>query len=198
MTLEQVYYIAEIVAVIGILVSLVLVLVQLRQTQNQLEKTQVSTEFSVELAIGTAVQNSSSALVESAELRAVLRKARLGKEALSGVERGLYSAYLFVFLMPAQTSYLAVIRGVAIDDIFASNAAIVCDAVNCEEGRAWVLRNETRFDPKFRAALKGMAGLGPIAPPGLPEGYPLPERHDLIEGGKWVGVTASSTASAME
>lgn len=197
MTLEQIYYIAEIVAVVGILISLVLVLVQLRQTQNQLEKTQVSTEFSVELAIGTAVHNSFSALVESAELRAVLRKARLGKELLSGPERGLYSAYLFVFLMPAQTSYLAVIRGVAIDDIFASNTAIVCDVVNCDEGRAWVLRNETRFDPKFRAALKGLAGLGPIAPPGLPEGYPLPERHDLIEGGKWSDTSALSSAASV-
>ena len=42
MTLEQIYYIAEIIAVTGILISLLFVLRQLKQTQAQLERSEQS------------------------------------------------------------------------------------------------------------------------------------------------------------
>lgn len=184
MTLEQIYYITQIIAVIGLLVSVILVLMQLRQTQKQLEKTQLATELANEFNVSQNVLGTFLPIVESQELRAVLRKAKLEQEPLTGKEKGLYSSFAFGALYPAQASMLAWRRGLATAELNASHMASVCDMLNSSEGRKWVLRNGNRFDPAFRDVLLGVSGLGPIMPPGLPEGYPLPERHDLKEGGK--------------
>jgi len=179
MTLEEIYYIAEIVAVGGILISLLLVLVQLRQTHKQLRKTQLATELANEFNVSQSVHSTFMKLVEDAELRAVIRKARLENEPLSGEEEGLYSAFVFVSTYQAQASNLAWINGMATDEMNASHSASVSDLLNCDQGRKWLRRNENHFDSEFRKLLKGLAGLGPVVAPGFPEGYPLPERHDL-------------------
>lgn len=184
MTLEQIYYITQIIAVIGLLVSVILVLVQLRQTQRQLEKTQLSTELANEFNVAQTVHSTFQMLVEDEQLREVVRKAMRGREPLTGKERGLYSAFVYTSTYQAQASMMAWRKGMATDELNSSHAASVSDLLNCDEGRGWLQRNETRFEPEYRALLKGLAGLGPVGAPGLPEGYPLPERHDLETGGK--------------
>lgn len=127
MTLEQIYYIAEIVAVVGIMVSVVLVLIQLRQTPKQLEKNQVATELANELNVSQNVHDIFLKLVEDEELRRVLRKGRQAEERLTGEEVGLYSAFAFAATFIALASNMAWVNGMATDEMKSSHSASVCD-----------------------------------------------------------------------
>ncbi|MGB1088628.1 MAG: hypothetical protein ACPG06_09670, partial [Alphaproteobacteria bacterium] len=76
MTLEQIYYIAEITAVVGILISLVLVIVQLRHAQEQLRENTRATKINTELGVSALTAEMQKMIIENQPMREALIKAR--------------------------------------------------------------------------------------------------------------------------
>ncbi len=198
MTLEQIYYIAEIIAVVGILISLVLVLIQLRQAQQQLRENALAMKLNSEIEIAHIVNEGSKLLVETPGLATILQKARRDHDDMTKDERETYYAYLHMLTNMIYLSVTTYKMETSLDDVIRYHAALASHNFNCALGRQWLIRNRGMFADDFAAFMNGLAGLGPLVPPLPPDNFPPPERHDLIEGGKWAGVTALSIAPGVE
>lgn len=182
MTLEQIYYIAEIFAVVGILISLVLVLVQLRQTQDQIRENTRATKINTELAVSNFGAEMQVMLIENPMMMDAAIKARNNDPDMTPRERALYYTYLNMIVNTAFFSVSAYWFDGHIANNIHYRVAQASKAIDCDLGRKWLMRNRDMFDSDFSRWLDGIAGLGPLVEPLPPGNFPPPKRHDVQEG----------------
>ncbi|MGB0920036.1 MAG: hypothetical protein ACPG1C_01820 [Alphaproteobacteria bacterium] len=182
MTLEQIYYIAEITAVVGILISLVLVIVQLRHAQEQLRENTRATKINTELGVSALTAEMQKMIIENQPMREALIKARNNDKDMTQQERALYYTYAHMVANAASVNVAThKVKG-TIEDITRYHGAATSNALNCDLGRIWVTRNRGMFGDNFAAFLEGMVGLGPLVQPMPPDTFTPPKRYDLVEG----------------
>mgnify|MGYP007080406306 CR=1 FL=1 len=128
---------------------------------------------SIETAGAHLGQNTSIVLASDETLLDVVRRGSHNPDELTLAERGRFSAYMMANVYHIQVGYLGYLGGMSTDERWQSHAGVIAPLVRSVGGRGWWERNRTLFTPRYRAWMDGLAGVGPLMPPGLPDGHPL-------------------------
>lgn len=172
MTLEQVYLISQIVAAVAILLSLIFVALQLRQNTEQLRKNQRADTNAFETGGSTLVQNVMLVLAKDEGLSDLVARGRKGLSNLSEAEQVRFGYYLMASLYHVQFAYQAYRKGSSDDDIWRGHAGSLTPLLRSPGVRDWWRQRRLLFLPAFRQFIDGLAGDGPLLPPGLPMDHP--------------------------
>lgn len=172
MSLEDVYFISQIVAAVAILFSLVFVALQLRQNTEQLRRSQRAYVNTFEATGSGFVQNVMLTLATDEKLSELVSRGRLGLSNLSEAEQARFGYYLLASLQHVQFAYIAYRNGSSDDDIWRGHAGTLSPLLRSPGVRDWWRKRRLLFLPLFRQFIDGLAGDGPLQPPGLPMDHP--------------------------
>ncbi len=170
--LEQIYYIAEIIAVGLIFGSLLFVGLQMRQNTEQLKENQMSNLLAIETATAQMHQNLTLQVADNGELAEILMRGSGDLGALDGTELVRVSILLGGIMSVTQVGYLHYQEGQQVDEIWQSQAASIMTFIGRPGGIMWWQFTRNNYAPAFRAWVDGLVGMGPLQPPGLPVDHP--------------------------
>ncbi len=161
---------AEVVAAMGVIITLIYVATQIRQNTNQLQGDAI-----------IAINNTEEALVEDLrddeELTRIFVIAASDWESLSAQEQARAHLYLHAYTRWYETCWLLWSRG-ALDDItYSSREAMAILMLSPKGSRLWWEGVKSVFDPRFVALIKEkLDELGPDAP-SIVEAVPFYQPH---------------------
>lgn len=173
MSLDQLAAISQIVGTIAVIASLIFVGFQLNQQNDQLKANRLATIMSTESSGAGLGQNPSILLAGDPALLDIVRRAQKDPSSISLTERGQFSAYMMASIYHTQIGYLIYLKGASSDEFWKAHAGVTAPLFRNPGGLGWWERNRLLFLPDFRAWVDGLAGIGPLLPPGLPDGHPL-------------------------
>lgn len=173
MSLDQLAAISQVAGTIAVIGSLIFVGFQIRQQNDQLKLNRKALRADFEANSVSVNHNFALALAQDAELFDVVRRTQMTPETVSPIERGRFGSYMWAMMVQVQVGYLVYLDGSSSDDILQGHAGFTAPLLRTPGGLAWWKRNRQVFLPSVRAYADGLAGLGPLLPPGLPEGHPL-------------------------
>ena len=143
MSLEEIYFIGQTIAVLLVLGSLYAVWLQLRQA-NRIARAQMTAES---LAAGAALMVD---LAQNDALAAIGAKARAGSEPLSAVEAERWEAFLDGALLLLENQYLAAQDGLMKEAALRRMETLSRWLLADSHGRAHWDKQRKRFAPAFR------------------------------------------------
>lgn len=173
MSLQDLAAIASIVSSVAVAASLIFVGLQVSQQNQQMKMSRLAVLASMEGAGAELGQNTFLVLASDETLLDIVRRGSRNPTELTLPEQGRFSAYMMSNFYHIQVGYLSYLDGVSTDERWQSHAGVTAPLLRHPGGRGWWERNRTLFTPRYRAWVDGLAGIGPLMPPGLPEGHPL-------------------------
>lgn len=191
--LETLYYISQIIAAVMIFGSLLFVGLQMRQNTDQLKENQLSNLLSIEVATAQMHQNLTLEVADNGELAEILMRGSGDISALDATELVRVSILLGGIMSVTQVGYLHYREGQQNDEIWQSQAASIMTFISRPGGIVWWQFTRNNYAPAYRAWVDGLVGLGPLQPPGLPEGHPgVPQTAVHVPGGENDGEAATA------
>ena len=172
MSLESINVIAQIAASTAVVVSLILVMLQLRQNTEQLKKSQQADYVAFEGQGAERTHTLMLAIATDETLTEIVARGRKGLSNLTETERQRFGYYLMAAIYHMQFAYLSYRQGASNDDIWRGHAGMLAPLMRSPGVREWWQQRRLLFLPTFRPFLDGLAGDGPLMPPGLPQDHP--------------------------
>ena len=158
MTLEQAYYIAEIVGVLSIVISLVYVAVQIRQNTMAIRS---DTSQSIHDAWGDVYGRLST----NSELTQIMMKGNTGLSALSDTDKGQYMSFWMNTMLTWQNAYYQYNAAALEERIWHTMEKTMLSALLSSPGfiEFWTSR-KSLFDDDYKEYLDNALPTGTIAP----------------------------------
>ena len=172
MSLEELYFLSQIIAAVALVASLLFVALQLRQNTRQMKSSQLDTKIASEMAGLQMTQHSVLSLASDETLSEIVARGRQSLTDLSPSERRRFGHYLMGSLYHTQFAFLVYYEGGSSDNAWQGHGGNLAPMLRSPGGREWWRRHRQNFVPEYRAWIDGLAGEGPLMPPGLPEGHP--------------------------
>lgn len=172
MTLETLSNIAEIIAAVLVIGSLIFVGIQLKQNTQQLKINQLSNTLVLEVGGAQMHQAFTLQIANNKDLADLLIKGGSDLGALDTSELARVSIMLGGLLSITQTGYIHFLQGHQTEEIWQSQAASLMTLMARPGAITWWQFTRNNYSESFRAWVDGLLGLGPMQAPGLPPGHP--------------------------
>ncbi len=170
--LETISNIAEIVAAVIVVGSLVFVGIQLNQNTQQLRLNRLSNTLALEISGAQMHQSFTLEVAGNKDLADLLMKGGGDLSTLNASELVRVSILLGGMLSIAQTGYIHYKAGHQTKEIWQSSAASLMTIMARPGAISWWQLTRNNYSEDFRVWVDGLVGLGPMQDPGLPPGHP--------------------------
>jgi hypothetical protein len=156
MTLEEIYYVSQIVAVVGIFASLVFVGMQIRQNTR-------ATRAASHNAVSDSLNEINRMMAENADLTKIWLAGMSDRAALSPEDRWRFDSTLRAYMHVCETMYIQAGLGTGDKGIMLSEEEGIKTVLASQGARAWWAQNPYGFCAEFRTYIAKLAQAAEIA-----------------------------------
>jgi hypothetical protein len=150
MTLEQIYYISQVVAVLAIFASLLFVGIQVRQNT-------ATTRAVLHQSFTGAMNHLNATMAQSPELSRIWLKGFNDRAALNEVERWQFDMLLLSYFHVFDSMHYQTRTGVGESKLMKAEESGLRTLISQPSVRSWWNENPYGFSPEFRAYAEGLA-----------------------------------------
>lgn len=145
----------------------------MRQNTQQLARANLANIVASESAGAALAQNALLAAATDQSLADIVSKGRKDFSTLNESERVRFNAHMMALLNHTQVGYLGFKRGTAPPEYWQAYAGGLAPLLRTPGARDWWRHARMNFAPEARAYFYGLAGDGPMQPPGLYPDHPI-------------------------
>jgi len=154
MTLEEIYYVGQTIAVLAILASLIFVGIQVRQNTR-------ATRSASHSAVSNALNEINRMFAENADLTKIWIAGMADREALTVEERWRFDSTLRAYMHVCETMYVQAGLGAGDMSIMIAEEDGIRAVFAAHGVRDWWAQNPYGFCPEFRSYVAGLTGSAP-------------------------------------
>ncbi|MGD8494689.1 MAG: hypothetical protein PVF05_00760 [Gemmatimonadales bacterium] len=159
---------AQVLAAIGVIVSVVYLALQVRQNTHQARLNTESLGVTHEMGGAAMSIDIGLAIAGDAELADILQRANAGGESLSAADKIRFSAFLYASVAGFQAGFYNFRRGFADPEAWRGHERDVVGLLASPMARAWWEREQLRFSPKLVDHLDRLLAAEPQLSPSSP------------------------------
>ncbi len=157
MTLEEIYYISQIVAVVAILASLIFVGIQVRQNSEQIKANTRSIKATSHHAVTDSFNAINTLIVGDPKVARLWRLGMAGAEGLDDDERASVAFMMLAYMRIFETLYYQYTNGTLDKKLFDAELKTLKWTVTENPGfLAWWAVNPIALSDEFRAFIDGL------------------------------------------
>ncbi len=156
MTLEELYYLSQIIAVVGIFASLIFVGLQIRQNT-------LATRAASHNAVSDSLNEINRMMAESADLTKIWLTGMADRQVLSAEDRWRFDSTLRAYLHVCETMYIQAGLGTGDKGIMLSEEEGIKTVFASPGAREWWAQNPYGFCAEFRTYIARLAKSAEIA-----------------------------------